>query len=161
MRGRLFMGYTDKEQDNCFYNYAPEEYIMIDTEYVDDYKLISDKQIKDINNKIGQDNFVFVPREGMGGGGDYLDFVVNVCVNLFSEAIIIGLTLIFKKLKEKIKNKKNKTEVRGMRIHFFDYDGKYEFDLMADSDASNDEFLALIDKAKRVTEILTEENKEK
>ncbi|MCQ2476859.1 MAG: hypothetical protein MJ125_03390 [Clostridia bacterium] len=153
------MGFTDEEQDNN--NYSTEEYIMIDVEYVDEYQLISDKQIKDINKIIGRDNFVFVPREGLGGGGDYLDFVVNVCVNLFSEAIIIGLTLIFKKLKEKIKKKKNEAEVRGMTIHFFDCNGKYEFNLMADSDASDDELLSLIDKAKRITEILTEENKDK
>ena len=37
------MGFTDEEQDNN--NYSTEEYIMIDVEYVDEYQLISDKQI--------------------------------------------------------------------------------------------------------------------
>ena len=126
--------------------------IFINNEYVDELHLISDREVKRINKKVGIDNFVCVPRE-LGAGG-LQDFYIDIAIGLISAGIFESMKYALIKIFSSIKKKVAKDERGHIYFRVGDSKSNINFEFKADLNGEAEEIESSLKKAIEIVEII-------
>lgn len=134
--------------------------IYISTEYIDENKYITEKEIEDVNKLVGIKNFIYYPQKSeleCGSCDDFIEtIIIPIMIDVFSSGLFEVVKLAVIELYKRIRTKIKQDEEVKCNFNFRIYDEKsgFKLDLSSDIDASAEEIETLLDKAKEIVEIV-------